>query len=64
MILKCPRCGNEKESAGNPYRPFCSERCKLIDLGNWLTDTYRISKTNVDEDEDGETPPPIESDKE
>ncbi len=28
---------------GNPFRPFCSERCKLIDLGNWLGGRYRIS---------------------
>jgi len=27
----------------NPYRPFCSERCKLIDLDNWLSERYRIS---------------------
>lgn len=28
---------------GNPFRPFCSERCKLIDLDNWLAERYRIS---------------------
>ena len=28
---------------GNPFRPFCSERCKLIDLDNWLAGRYRIS---------------------
>jgi len=26
----------------NPYRPFCSQRCKLIDLGQWATENYRI----------------------
>lgn len=26
----------------NPWRPFCSERCKLIDLGQWASDGYRI----------------------
>ena len=31
------------KSEGNLYRPFCSERCKLIDLDNWLSGRYRIS---------------------
>jgi uncharacterized protein len=56
MILKCPRCGKDTESAGNPYRPFCSEHCKLLDLGNWIEGVYRIPKKNADDDEDGEAP--------
>jgi endogenous inhibitor of DNA gyrase (YacG/DUF329 family) len=56
MTLKCPRCGKETESAGNSHRPFCSERCKLIDLGNWISETYRIPQNNSDEDEDGAIP--------
>jgi len=39
--MKCPTCKKETESAGN-YRPFCSERCKLIDLGKWAGGEYRI----------------------
>ena len=35
--VSCPRCGTRHEWQGNPWRPFCSERCKLIDLGGWLT---------------------------
>jgi len=58
MILKCPRCGKEAESIGNPYRPFCGERCKMLDLGNWITGAYRIPTTSTDEDEDGEPAPP------
>ena len=27
---------------GNPWRPFCSERCRMIDLGNWATEAYRV----------------------
>jgi endogenous inhibitor of DNA gyrase (YacG/DUF329 family) len=41
-FMKCPTCTKEAEYAGNPYRPFCSERCKLIDLGNWAGGDYRI----------------------
>jgi endogenous inhibitor of DNA gyrase (YacG/DUF329 family) len=41
--VACPHCGRpvpwEDESA---YRPFCSERCRLIDLGDWLDESYRI----------------------
>lgn len=58
MILKCPRCGKPKESTDNPYRPFCSERCKLVDLGNWIDESYRIPIQNEDEDEDGDKPHP------
>jgi len=42
MIVKCPRCGNPTEYEGNPFRPFCSQRCKLVDLGTWLDESYRI----------------------
>ncbi len=37
----------------NPWRPFCSERCKLIDLGAWASEEYRIPGKK-EEDEDGE----------
>lgn len=41
--IKCPRCGHltSFESA-NPFRPFCSKRCKLIDLGAWADESYKI----------------------
>ena len=43
MKVKCPTCGRETEyGPGNPWRPFCSERCKLIDLGAWANDEYLI----------------------
>ncbi|HEX7114404.1 MAG TPA: DNA gyrase inhibitor YacG [Steroidobacter sp.] len=36
--VRCPTCGREVEwSEESPYRPFCSERCKLIDLGAWAS---------------------------
>jgi len=36
-IGKCPQCGETVRLArDNPWRPFCSERCRLIDLGEWL----------------------------
>lgn len=41
--VACPACGETAEySPANPYRPFCSERCKLVDLGDWATEKFRI----------------------
>ena len=41
--VRCPQCGGEALwSPENAYRPFCSERCKLIDLGAWAAETYRV----------------------
>lgn len=42
--VACPRCGCAVEwSAANRYRPFCSERCKMIDLGAWAAEQYRVA---------------------
>ena len=41
--VRCPQCGGESLwSSENKYRPFCSERCKLIDLGAWASESYRV----------------------
>lgn len=40
--VRCPRCRQESTWEGNPYRPFCSERCRLIDLGAWASEAYRV----------------------
>jgi uncharacterized protein len=45
-IVSCPQCGkNVKWDTANPWRPFCSERCKMIDLGACATESYRIPVT-------------------
>ncbi len=42
-IVSCPQCGKPAEwSPANEFRPFCSERCRLIDLGAWANESYRI----------------------
>ena len=49
-VVACPNCGASVVwDATSPYRPFCSERCKLIDLGAWATESYRVP---VEEDDD------------
>jgi endogenous inhibitor of DNA gyrase (YacG/DUF329 family) len=40
--VSCPRCGRRHEWEGNPFRPFCSERCKVIDFGGWLEERNAI----------------------
>jgi endogenous inhibitor of DNA gyrase (YacG/DUF329 family) len=42
-LVQCPTCGKPVEWSGQQrWRPFCSERCKLIDLGEWLDESNRI----------------------
>jgi endogenous inhibitor of DNA gyrase (YacG/DUF329 family) len=41
--ITCPICKKEAAWEGNKFRPFCSERCRLIDLGKWASNEYRIA---------------------
>ncbi len=41
MARKCPICGGAA-APGTKWYPFDSERCKLIDLGKWLSEEYRV----------------------
>ncbi len=53
--IKCPECGKATEySSVNEYRPFCSERCKLIDLGEWIEGKY-----SIDSEEHSHTSDPL-----
>ncbi|MDQ3687633.1 MAG: DNA gyrase inhibitor YacG, partial [Acidobacteriota bacterium] len=40
--MKCPTCDKPVEWKDNPHRPFCSERCKLIDFGAWADGDYAV----------------------
>ena len=58
MQLTCPVCRKKTVWEENPWRPFCSERCKMIDLGTWASEKYRIAgdkleKLEGDEPENG-----------
>ena len=54
-LVKCPTCGRELEwSAASPFRPFCSERCRLIDLGAWLSEDHAIAGEAVPDGADQE----------
>jgi endogenous inhibitor of DNA gyrase (YacG/DUF329 family) len=42
--VPCPQCGAPALFApANPWRPFCGERCKMIDLGAWASESYRVA---------------------
>jgi uncharacterized protein len=41
-LTNCPICKKKAAWENNPFRPFCSERCRLMDLGKWASDEYRI----------------------
>jgi endogenous inhibitor of DNA gyrase (YacG/DUF329 family) len=45
--MKCPICGKPTLWQDNPTRPFCSERCKLIDFGRWADEEYSVPATET-----------------
>jgi endogenous inhibitor of DNA gyrase (YacG/DUF329 family) len=54
-VVACPTCGGDSHyDASNPWRPFCSERCKQIDFGAWATEDFRVA-VNPDPDLDDES---------
>jgi endogenous inhibitor of DNA gyrase (YacG/DUF329 family) len=47
----CPTCQRPLVwSTGNSWRPFCSERCKMIDLGAWVSESYSIAEAITEDD--------------
>ena len=56
-LVDCPTCGQKARfEPANPWRPFCSEHCKSIDLGAWASERFRIAAENPDpaaDDQDG-----------
>jgi endogenous inhibitor of DNA gyrase (YacG/DUF329 family) len=54
VTLRCPICNrSSRPRAYNRAFPFCSERCKLIDLGKWLSEEYRVPVHDEPPDESG-----------
>ena len=52
-LVKCPTCGKQTEYTGNEFRPFCSERCKLLDFGAWADEEFALpSQTESLSEED------------
>ena len=54
----CPQCGAPvAQGPAAPFRPFCSERCKLIDFGAWVDGSYRIPAEDRDRSDDDDEAP-------
>jgi uncharacterized protein len=50
--VRCPACGgNSVYAPTNPFRPFCSERCKNMDLGAWASEQFRVPEKPPREEE-------------
>ncbi len=54
LKVSCPRCGKNVPWEGNPDRPFCSDRCRNLDLGRWADEEYRIPFVDEVPDPEGE----------
>ncbi len=54
MKIVCPICKQKTTWEENPWKPFCSERCKLIDLGKWIEEGYKIEGTEEEKDKEEE----------
>ncbi|MFH1605109.1 MAG: DNA gyrase inhibitor YacG [Pseudomonadota bacterium] len=53
LTVSCPRCAKPvRWGQESPFRPFCSERCKMIDLGAWANEEYRVAVKAEDKDPD------------
>jgi len=60
LVVKCPTCRKETTWENNSHRPFCSDRCQLIDLGAWTEGRFKIAGDQLDspvddQDDDDET---------
>jgi hypothetical protein len=57
--VNCPRCGAQVAWVpASRFRPFCSERCRMIDLGAWATERYRVPATEQQPDQTQAEKPP------
>jgi len=52
-VVRCPTCGGDSVYApSNPYRPFCSERCRNLDFGAWASENFRVPEDTPPDDQD------------
>ena len=49
MKRRCPICKKATDAETHPEFPFCSQRCRLLDLGNWASERYVVSEPVIDE---------------
>ena len=54
LKVKCPKCDAVFLYWSTEFRPFCSERCKMIDLGQWLDESYAVPGEHTEFDTEDE----------
>lgn len=60
-IVRCPTCGSDSlYSPKNDSRPFCSKRCKDVDLGAWASEDFRVDANNVEANDLESATPPLQ----
>ncbi|MFN8643119.1 MAG: DNA gyrase inhibitor YacG [Candidatus Binatia bacterium] len=57
VLRPCPTCRRPTRWANNPNRPFCSERCRVVDLGAWAAERYRVAGESITADDDTDAAP-------
>lgn len=58
LTVPCPTCRQpSRYGSDNPWRPFCSERCRGLDLGAWASEAYRVPAQSPPDSEPGASPP-------
>jgi endogenous inhibitor of DNA gyrase (YacG/DUF329 family) len=62
--VQCPQCGKEIQNPNPDCRPFCSDRCKLVDLGKWISGDYRIVAEDAEENGKDDRPKPTNPEEE
>jgi len=59
--MRCPVCKREFQPDQSPAKPFCSERCRVIDLGRWLDEGYALpAAADSEEEPEADGAPPEE----
>ena len=51
LQVSCPQCEKTFSYYESKFRPFCCERCKMIDLGHWFEESYRVPSKEIDPNE-------------
>ena len=51
LKVKCPHCKKEFDYYSSEFRPFCCEKCRLIDLGAWLDESYSVPAQKLSDEE-------------
>lgn len=52
LTVKCPTCEKEFDYYSSEFRPFCCEKCKMVDLGHWFKESYKVPAKEQDQDKD------------